>query len=87
MQNQGAKTRKPHASAVNQVSFPPPYSEDDAKKCMESVEASQQPHKELTSEIRDGFGDCLSIPVLYLEALQGIESTYGYPQIILRTYI
>ena len=40
----------------------------------------------LTPEIRDGLGDSLSSPALYSEALKELESTYGHPSLISRTY-
>ncbi|XP_046632214.1 uncharacterized protein LOC124311889 [Daphnia pulicaria] len=163
-QHQGARPKKPPASAGNRGSGPPPYTEDDASIGAESVQSYQAPHQDkdmdannwsfnlngkedrqppgihgsahsvfrlpkmdlkpfdgdpknwqdfiaifrdlvhnnssltttqkmailkrcLTSEIRDGLGDSLSSPALYQEALQELESTYGHPQIVSRTYI
>lgn len=40
----------------------------------------------LTQEIKDGLGDSLSSPALYSEALKELESTYGHPSLISRTY-
>jgi hypothetical protein len=40
----------------------------------------------LTPEIRDGLGDSLSSPALYSQALKELESTYGHPSLISRTY-
>ena len=40
----------------------------------------------LTPEIRDGLGDSLSSPALYLQALKELESTYGHPSLISRIY-
>ncbi|EFX61622.1 hypothetical protein DAPPUDRAFT_272423 [Daphnia pulex] len=160
-QHQGARPKKPPASAGNRGSGPPPYTEDDVSIGAESVQSSHQDkHSDannwsfnlngkedrqptgihgsahsvfrlpkmdlkpfdgdpknwqdfiaifrdlvhnnssltttqkmailkrcLTSEIRDGLGDSLSSPALYQEALQELESTYGHPQIVSRTYI
>jgi hypothetical protein len=41
----------------------------------------------LTADIRDGLGDSLSSPALYNHALQELQSTYGHPQIVSRTYL
>lgn len=41
----------------------------------------------LSPEICDELGDSLSIPVLYQQALQELELTYGHPQIVSRTYM
>ena len=40
----------------------------------------------LTQEIKDGLGDSLSSPALCSEALKELESTYGHPSLISRTY-
>ena len=39
----------------------------------------------LTQEIKDGLGDSLSSPALYLEALKELESTHGHPSLISRS--
>ena len=40
----------------------------------------------LTLEIQNGLGDSLSSPALYSQALKELESTYGHPSLISRTY-